>query len=108
MENKSAGPADSRAERNIDVLFGLIEAHYCAIAALIRSHPNPDGFEAHFDMHLAGARAQLLGSDRSDLAIAALEDHSAELKGHLLGSQTLDGVAHRTWWDLKARLKPEE
>ncbi|MBF8177227.1 hypothetical protein [Herminiimonas contaminans] len=107
MENEKPKPTKPPVEWQIDVLFGLMEAHYCALSALIRTHPDPEAFEAHFDLQLSAAQAQMLGSDRSDLATAALVDHCAELKGHLKGHQTPDGVAHHAWRDLMSRLKPE-
>jgi len=107
MEKKSQPPAKPPAEWQIDVLFGLIEAQQCALAALIRTHPDPDGFEANFDMNLAAAQARLLGSDKSDLAVAALTDRSAELKGCLSGQSSGVGAGSSIWRALKMRLSPK-
>ncbi|WP_034302513.1 hypothetical protein [Herbaspirillum sp. RV1423] len=107
MERQNQGPEIPPVEWQIDVLFGLIEAQQCAIEALIRTHPDPDGFEANFDMNLAAAQARLLGSDRSDLAVAALADHSAELKESLSGQSSGVGAAWSIWHALKKRLSPK-
>jgi hypothetical protein len=69
----------------VEALAALHEVNTALLMALCRQIPNRPQLLADFDQHVEVARVQMLGSDNSDLAIAALDDYSAWLRQSMQG-----------------------
>jgi hypothetical protein len=90
-------------EWQIDTLFGIVEGMQVALTALIRAHPDKDFLEGHFDVAAQPARATVVGSDRTDLALAAFDATLAEFKAVILGEDI--GYAGVAWHEAAALRK---
>lgn len=92
----------------LDTLFGLIEGLQVGVRALLASHPDKDSLEGHFDMLALESRAHVVASNRTDPALAALDDTLALLKSEIAGQyKGSTGTAFREASALRKRLTGE-
>lgn len=96
-------------QRDLDTLFGLIEGLQVGVRALLASHPDKDSLEGHFDMLALQSRAHVVGSNRTDSALVALDEMLDVLKSEIAGRPAgTSGVAILATAALHKRLTGKE